>query len=138
MSKKIFISYRRDDSKAYAGRLHDHLSDHFGSDQIFMDIQAIDAGVDFIEVIEQAVGSCDVLVVLIGPQWSTMSDAEGKRRLADAHDFVRLEINTALERGIPVFPVLVDGAPMPKTGDLPDSLANLARLVAKWQPVGGR
>lgn len=130
MSNRIFISYRRDDTKAYAGRLHDHLSNHFGPGQIFMDIQAIEPGVDFVEVIEQAVGSCDVLIALIGPQWSMISDGEGQRRLDDPHDFVRLEITTALERGIPVFPVLVDGAAMPAAKGLPDPLTKLARFNA--------
>ncbi len=127
---RIFISYRRDDSAGYAGRLFDRLSDRFGRDQIFMDIDTIEPGLDFVEVIEQAVGSCDVLIALLGRRWLNVADAAGQRRLDNPEDFVRLEIKAALERNIRVIPALVDGAVMPRSADLPADLARLARRNA--------
>jgi len=127
---RIFISYRRDDSAGYAGRLYDRLSQRFGGDQIFMDIDTIEPGLDFVEVIEKAVGSCDVLIALIGRQWLTIADATGRRRLDNPEDFVRLEIATALDRNIRVIPVLVRGATMPRSTDLPDVLKKLSRRNA--------
>jgi len=94
---RIFISYRRDDSAAYAGRLYDRLSHHFGKDQIFMDIDHIEPGEDFVEVIKQKVGTCNVLIVLISRNWLNAVDEGGTRRLEDPEDFVRLEITAALE-----------------------------------------
>jgi formylglycine-generating enzyme required for sulfatase activity len=127
---RIFISYRRDDSAGYAGRLYDRLSERFGQGQIFMDIDTIEPGLDFVEVIEKAVGSCDVLIALIGRQWLTITDATGRRRLDNPEDFVRLEIATALDRNIRVIPVLVRGATVPRSTDLPDALKKLARRNA--------
>jgi len=126
---RIFISYRRDDSAGYAGRLYDRLSERFGQGQIFMDI-TIEPGLDFVEVIEKAVGSCDVLIALIGRQWLTVTDATGRRRLDKPEDFVRLEIATALDRNIRVIPVLVRGATVPPSTDLPNALKKLARRNA--------
>lgn len=126
---KIFISYRRDDSGGYALHLFEHLSAHFGKDQIFMDIERIDPGEDFVQVIEQAVGSCDVLIALIGRQWLTITDGTA-RRLDNPHDFVRLEIAAALNRNVRVIPVLVQGAAMPGPQDLPDALTKLSRRNA--------
>jgi formylglycine-generating enzyme required for sulfatase activity len=127
---RIFVSYRRDDSAGYAGRLYDRLSQRFGRDRIFMDIDTIEPGLDFVEVIERAVGSCDVLIALIGRQWVTITDAVGRRRLDNPEDFVRLEIAAALDRNIRVIPVLVRGATMPRSMDLPDALEKLARRHA--------
>ncbi|MFW2355259.1 toll/interleukin-1 receptor domain-containing protein [Hydrogenophaga sp.] len=126
----IFISYRRDDSAGYAGRLYDRLSAHFGTDQVFMDVEGIELGTDFVTAIEQAVGSCKVLIVVIGDEWLSTTDAAGRRRLDDPHDFVRLETRVALEREIRVVPVLVGGALMPRTEELPDELKSLARRQA--------
>ena len=95
----IFISYRRDDSAGHAGRLYDRLSDHFGPDQVFMDVDAIKPGQDFVDAVRQAVGGCDGLVAIIGREWLTISDATGARRLDDPEDLVRLEIATALGSG---------------------------------------
>jgi len=127
MSGKVFISYRRADSEGYAGRLYDRLSSHFGKGKIFMDVDAIEPGVDFVKEIENAVNSCDVLLALIGPQWLTVSDSQGKLRLEDPQDFVRIEIATALERGIRVIPALVQGAKIPQSAALPENLKSLAR-----------
>jgi hypothetical protein len=127
---RIFISYRRDDSGGWAGRLYDRLSQQFGRENVFMDINTIEAGLDFVEVIEQAVGSCDVLIALIGKQWLTITDDAGLRRLDYPEDFVRLEIAAALARNIRVIPALVQGASMPRSTDLPDVLKLLARRNA--------
>jgi formylglycine-generating enzyme required for sulfatase activity len=110
--------------------LYDRLSQRFGGDQIFMDIDTIEPGLDFVEVIEKAVGSCDVLIALIGRQWLTITDATGRRRLDNPEDFVRLEIATALDRNIRGIPVLVRGATMPRSTDLPDVLKKLSRRNA--------
>lgn len=126
---KIFISYRRDDSAGYALHLFDSLSAHFGRDQIFMDIEQIEPGADFVQVIEDAVGSCDVLVALIGRHWLTVADGTS-RRLDDPNDFVRLEIVSALNRDVRVIPVLVQGATMPRPQDLPGDLVSLSRRNA--------
>jgi len=123
---KTFISYRRDDSSGHAGRLYDHLTGHFGQGQVFMDVDAIQPGLHFVEVIQAAVSACDVLIAVIGSDWLQISDASGSRRLDDPADLVRLEIATALERGIPVIPVLVRGAQMPREADLPIVLTDLA------------
>jgi uncharacterized protein YbdZ (MbtH family) len=136
---RIFISYRRDDSEGYSGRLFDKLSLHFGKDKIFMDIDTIEPGEDFVEVIEREVGSCDILVAIIGKNWLSSVDNQGHRRIDNPEDFVRLEINTALERNIRVIPVLVQGTAMPQSDDLPDKLAKLTRRNAielsstRWQ-----
>jgi formylglycine-generating enzyme required for sulfatase activity len=130
MSGQIFISYRREDSAAWSGRLADRLKIRFPSNQIFMDIDAIDPGVDFVEAVEEVVGACDVLIAVIGSRWLTSSDRRGKRRLDIPEDLVRLEIATALKRGIRVVPVLVEGATMPEAGELPDDLKALVRRNA--------
>jgi hypothetical protein len=120
---RIFISYRRDDTGGYAGRLFDRLSTHFGRGNIFMDVDTIEPGLDFVRAIERAVGSCDVLLALIGQQWSS-------RRLHNDQDFIRLEIATALKRDIRVIPLLIHGAPMPSVSDLPNDLRALTRRNA--------
>jgi hypothetical protein len=130
MNGQIFISYRRDDSSGWAGRLSDRLSTHFPSNQIFMDVDSVDLGEDFVKTIEQTVGSCDVLIAVIGKGWLTSCDQEGQRRLDNQEDFVRIEIATALKRDIRVIPVLVEGASMPRSGDLPDDLKALVRRNA--------
>ncbi|MBT0960740.1 TIR domain-containing protein [Denitromonas iodatirespirans] len=126
----IFISYRRDDSAGYAGRLYDRLAGHFGPDRVFMDVEGIEPGTDFVNAIESAVASCRVLIVLIGDEWLTATDARGRRRLDDPHDFIRLETRAALARDIRVVPVLLDRATMPTQEDLPDDLHPLVRRQA--------
>lgn len=127
---RVFISYRRQDAKWPAGRLKDQLEAHFGSGNVFMDVDTLEPGEDFVEAIEQAVGSCDALVAVIGRDWLTSSDGSGRRRLDDPNDFVRLEIATALRRKVRVTPVLVDGATMPLITQLPEDLTSLARRHA--------
>jgi hypothetical protein len=127
MSGHIFISYRRQDSAGYAGRLFDRLSSRFGQSNIFMDIDAIELGVDFVQKIQEAVGSCDVLLAVIGPSWLAATNANGESRLSDPNDFVRVEVLTALQRDIRVIPLLVQGVHMPNEKDLPAELSALAR-----------
>jgi hypothetical protein len=127
---RIFISYRREETAYPAGWLYDRLVDRFGDAQVFNDVESIAPGDDFIEVITSAVGSCDVLLALIGDQWLTITDADGRRRLEDPGDFVRLEIEAALARQVRVIPILVDGARMPRADELPPSLAALVRRQA--------
>jgi len=122
---KIFISYRREDSADHARRLYQHLSDHFGNDYVFFDREKIEPGVNYLEAINQALNSCDVLIVQIGPNWLKAADQAGRRRLDLKEDLVRFEIKTALDRKITVCPVLVDGARMPEERDLPRALKPL-------------
>jgi hypothetical protein len=128
-SANIFINYRREDSAGHTGRLFDRLSARLPG-RVFMDIDTLEPGVDFVEVIEKAVGSCEVLIVVMGQEWLRVKDAAGHRRLDDPADYVRLELATALQRKIRVIPVLVQGAPMPRAEDLPADLAKLARRNA--------
>src|SRR5438093_5071208 len=126
----IFISYRRDDAAPYAGRLHDHLGAHFGPQKVFIDIGTIDPGEDFTDAISKTVERCEVLVVLIGPKWLTLTERDGRRRLDNAADLVRMEISAALRRGIRVIPALVGDATMPTAEDLPEDLKKLANRNA--------
>ena len=109
----IVISYRRDDSEAHAGRIYDRLEREFGRDHVFMDVDRIEPGEDFVEEIEKAVSSCDVLIAVIGPAWTELRDDSGALRIAHPLDFVRMEVSTALRSGTRVIPVLVGGASMP-------------------------
>ncbi|WMJ09027.1 SUMF1/EgtB/PvdO family nonheme iron enzyme [Nitrosomonas sp. sh817] len=127
---KIFINYRRKDSAPYAGRLYDRLAGHFGYDHVFMDIDQIEPGEVFDQVIEDKLAAVQAAVVLIGEHWLDITDANGQRRLDDPDDWVRLEIAAVLERGIRVIPVLVGGATMPKSTQLPECLGPLTRRQA--------
>jgi tetratricopeptide (TPR) repeat protein len=122
---RIFISYRRQETAWPAGRLYDVLVEHFPAEQVFKDVDNIDPGDEFVERIAAAVESCDVLLALIGPQWLTITNKRGQRRIDDPGDYVRLEIEAALTRKIRVIPILVDEAPMPGADELPATLAPL-------------
>jgi len=126
----IFITYRREDSRADAGRLAKDLKGHLDGAQIFRDIDAIEPGADFVTAINSAVGSCSALLAIIGPNWLTVKDEAGRPRLEHRQDYVRLEIEVALNRDIRVIPILVGGAAMPRETDLPDSVSPLARRQA--------
>ena len=126
----VFISYRREETAGHAGRLYDAMVARFGESSVFMDI-ALEAGVDFVDRITQAVGDCDVLLVIIGPRWATLTNGEPQPRLMDPEDFVRLEVATALGRSdVTVIPLLVAGARMPDPDELPADLRTLARRNA--------
>lgn len=124
---KIFISYRRADSRKDAGRIYDRFVEAFGKENIFKDVDSIPLGKDFRGVLREAVAQCDILFAIIGKQWLTVTDEKGQRRLDNAGDFVRIEIESALQRdSCLVIPVLVDNAPMPRADDLPLDLRELA------------
>ena len=126
----IFISYRRDDTSGYAGRLYDQISQHVGADHVFMDVADIGPGSDFVQVIEKQVGTCDALIALIGKNWLTATDDQNRPRIGNSGDFVSVEILAALKRNVEVIPVLVGGAKMPLQRELPESLQPLARRQA--------
>jgi hypothetical protein len=125
MGPKIAISYRRSDSQDITGRIFDRLSQHFGKDSVFRDIDNILPGIDFRVQISEALRATDVLLVVIGPKWFGHAEGEGAR-IDNAADPVRIEVETALQRDIPVIPVLVGTMTMPTTAQLPDSLKDFA------------
>jgi TIR domain len=129
-TKAVFISYRRDESAGYAGRIADSFVEHFGEDKVFRDIDSLEPGLDFAEAIEHAVDSSEVLIAVIGKNWLTATDAAGQKRLENPDDYVRTEIATALKRNIRVIPLLIQGAAMPSASELPDDLAPLSRRNA--------
>jgi beta-lactam-binding protein with PASTA domain len=124
--RPIFVSYRRDDTEGEAGRLFDDLVGRFGEDSVFLDVAAIEVGRDFRRAIDDSVSTCGVLLAVIGKGWVDAKNEAGDRRLDDPSDFVRLETASALKRDIPVIPVLVHGARMPRADQLPDDLKELA------------
>jgi hypothetical protein len=126
----IFLSYRRDDSSGYAGRLFDNLAERFGRERVFMDIETLEPGMDFVAGIDRAIESCGAVIAMIGPNWVKAQDVEGHRRLDNPHDFIRLEITSALTRNVRVIPVLVHNASMPSEQELPEPLRPLCRLQA--------
>lgn len=130
MTKRIFISYRRDDSAGHAGRVFDKLRVEFGEDSLFMDVATIPFGADFVEILGQEVAKCDVLLAIIGPAWLDAKEPNGTRRLDNPNDFVRIEIAEALRRGIPVVPILLEGTRIPQAVLLPPDLTALSRRHA--------
>lgn len=122
---RIFISYRRDDSGYIASMLAERLEEVFGSDSVFIDVDAIPLGVDFREYLSQAVAKSDLMLALMGNEWLSVKNTQGLRRLDDPADFVRIEIEAALKRQIPVVPVLLEQASMPLEAELPPSLQPL-------------
>jgi len=140
MADTIFINYRREDSAATAGRLHDRLVQVFGWKNVFMDVDQIPAGIDFVAHLNNQVAASNVLLVIIGPHWLDVKDEAGQRRLDQPDDFVAIEIEAALSRDIRVIPVLVDGASIPKANELRDSLKPLVRrqAIEVRQPHFGR
>lgn len=141
---KLFICYRREESAAHAGRLYDALVARFGDSNVFMDIE-LEPGIDFVDLIAQVVGACHVLLVIVGPRWATISNGEDQARITREEDFVRLELETALRRsGVRVIPLLVGGARMPLSDELPESVRALTRRNAvelsdlRWRYDVGR
>ncbi len=121
----IFISYRRSDSPDATGRIYDRLVAEFGKAQVFKDVDSIPLGRDFRGHLNDIVGHCGVMLAIVGPRWTEARTPAGQRRLEDAEDFVRIELETALARDIPVVPVLVGHAQLPVASELPGSLASL-------------
>lgn len=126
----IFVSYRRDDTQGEAGHLVAELRQRYGAASVFMDISAIEPGADFPQTIERAMLGCEVVLVLIGKGWLDARDAHGRQRLDDPKDWVRLEVELALQGKCRVIPVQVQGAQMPTEDALPESMRPLARLNA--------
>jgi TIR domain len=126
MNDQIFISYRRNDSQGSTGRIYDYLIQHFQHSHIFLDVDTIAPGEDFIKSIENAISKCQISLVIIGKNWLEIADGDGVRMLENHSDFVRIEIRAALERNIKVIPVLVENAKMPSEKDLPDDIKLLA------------
>ncbi len=123
---RIFISYRRMDSMTITGRIHDRLVDAFGDENVFKDVDNLPIGVDFRSVINREIGSSDVLLVVIGPNWINATDEYGQRRLDSPTDFVRIEIELALRRKtLLIVPLLVNGAMMPTEDQLPEPIRDL-------------
>lgn len=126
----IFLSYRRQDASSATGRLADRLEQHFGEQRVFRDYDSIVAGADFAAAIDRAIGVSTVVLAIVGPGWLDARDGQGRRRLDDAGDFVRLELESALRAEVPVIPVLVEGATMPSAAALPPSLGAFSRCQA--------
>lgn len=125
MKHRVFISYRRDDSRWVVKNIYQNLLKVFSKDQIFMDVDGISYGADFKKTIQEQVKECNVLIAVIGKNWLHSVDKNGKRRIDDPNDFVRIEISTALKREIRVIPLLVDKASMPSSEELPEELSSL-------------
>lgn len=130
MGPSVFLSYRRDASSGSAGRVFDQLQRHLPQSQIFMDVDSIEPGVDFVDAIDRQIKVCDYFLAVVGPSWADARDAAGQRRLDNPNDYVRLEIEAALRRDIRVVPILVDGAKMPAPDRLPESLGAFTRRNA--------
>jgi hypothetical protein len=126
----VFLSYRREDSAGYTGRLHDRFIERWGQSRVFWDLDTIEPGDDFVEVIDRTLAQCAVMVAVIGPRWLTATDAAGRRRIDQPSDYHRIEIERALQRRIRIIPTLVGGAHMPTENELPESLYALARRNA--------
>jgi hypothetical protein len=126
----IFLSYRRQDSLSATGRLADRLEQHFGPKRVFRDYDSIVAGKDFADAINSAISVSTVVLAIVGPDWAEARDGQGRRRLDDPGDFVRIEIETALRTEVPVIPVLVEGAKIPPAEALPESLRAFSRCEA--------
>jgi len=131
----IVISYRRADTGMIVGRIFEQLEKHFGKDSVFMDIENIPGGMDFREHITTILQRCDILVALIGPNWNKADD-NGQPRIQNPGDWVRIEIETALAKRIPIIPILIDRTPPPKPEELPESLRPLAYIQAMEVAAG--
>src|SRR5262249_47587229 len=124
---RIFVSYRRHDSAGHAGRFYDHLRDYFGSSRVFMDVDGIEPGTDFTQVLDERIAGAEVVVAVVGPNWLPAAGAGGSGKSDHTEDYVFREIATAFARGVEVIPVLVAGAAVPPQSELPDELADLTR-----------
>src|SRR5688572_20152114 len=125
----IILSYRREDSAGVTGRIFDRLIQEFGTDRVFMDIDSMPAGVDFHDHLQEILADCGALLVVIGKSWRSQRKGQ-PARIMDPDDWVRIEVETAPERGIPVVPLLIDGAPLPVRAQLPERLRPLLRRNA--------
>jgi hypothetical protein len=129
-AEKVFICYRREETAAHAGRLYDAMVARFGEGNVFIDVDDVGPGVDFVERIDHVLAECRALIVVMGPSWATMEDGRGGRRIDDPDDFVRREVESGLDSNATVIPVLVSGAGMPRRDSLPQELRPIARRNA--------
>ena len=127
LNRALFICYRREDTQDAAGRLRDRLVIDYGQERVFMDIDSVPLGIDFVEHVTEQIGKCNAVIVMIGKQWHAIKDKKRRRRLDKEDDLVRAEIRAALQQKVPVIPVTVQNAPMPQAEDLPDDIRLLAR-----------
>ncbi len=127
---RVFLSYRRDDTAGRAGRIADVFTTRYGARNVFQDVDAASPGIDFAERVDAAIVDSDVMLVVIGRGWLSSARADGDRRIDQPDDFVRREVSAALAAGIRVVPVLVDGAELPTSDQLPDELAGMLRRQA--------
>jgi hypothetical protein len=130
MSDNVFISYRRQNDSGIAGRIYDYLGRALPGASIFMDVDKLNPGEDFEQALGHSLAQCKVLLAVMGPQWASVADANGRIRLHDADDFVRKELRTALQSNVRVIPVLVNGAVMPSRSALPEDLHALTKRQA--------
>jgi hypothetical protein len=136
---RLFLCYRRDDTEDATGRLHDRLANAYGDERLFMDIDSVPLGVDFVDHVSEQISRCCAVIVMIGRRWLSMEDRRGRRRLDLDDDLVRAEVAAALEQAILVIPVLVQDAEMPLADDLPDEIRPRARRngisvsAARWR-----
>jgi hypothetical protein len=130
MAGNIFINYRRDDDAGFTQALYSRLEQAFPSESLFMDVDNIAPGLDFVQVLSEEVARCDVVIAVIGKNWLSAADETGERRLDNPEDFVRIEIESALAQKKRVIPVLVNDAKMPRSTELPESLKAFARCNA--------
>jgi hypothetical protein len=131
--RRVFISYRRDDARYQARDIYKAFTTVLPHEHVFMDVNSIRPGENFVKILEQWVDQCDILLALIGPGWANSTDPKtGSPRLHNPRDFVRIEIRNAIIRNISIVPVLLDGAPMPEEGDLPDDLRELVVRNAEF------
>jgi len=124
-SNQIFISYRREESADIVGRIYDRLVQHYGKQTIFKDVDSMPIGIDFRTYVSNVLDSCAVMLVVIGSQWLMIKNGADKLRLKDPKDYVRIEIESALKRKIPIIPLLVKGASMPANQLLPSTFSDL-------------
>lgn len=127
---QVFISYRRQDASGHAGRLQERLKAELGKKGIFVDVASVDPGANFEDAIARAIGESKALIAVIGTEWISAKDENGRRRLDDPDDYVRVELEQAFGRNIKVIPALVRGAEMPRADQLPESLRKLSQIQA--------
>ena len=127
---RIFLSYRRSDTQGYAGRLSDSLEAYFGENKVFRDVEDIKGGAEFAKDIKTQISSADAIIILIGPSWLSTTDNDGNRRIDDPNDWVAKEIIMAIEQGVRVFPVLIEGTPFPRKSELPEKLSPILNYNA--------
>lgn len=126
----IFISYRREDSEGWAGRLAEKLQNEFGKDVVFYDYDSIEPSYDWKAVVREGLRQCKLLIAVIGPKWMISTNASGTRRLDDPADLLRFELSTALQKGVPILPLLVGKAQLPRSEDLPREIQDILKYQA--------